>query len=1265
MWLLFPPIQGCSVVEMRWSGVFFNGIVIILTCINIIYLTKKYFTFATTTNVAPYYPVRLSVPSASICFSLFSLISNFPREYNFETFEEPPFINMTFEEMFSLAPDVSSVLVSCKYRDLESNFLMEEKNATKCTQIFQVKRYRAQGYMCYRFKSYTSSLYSYNEIVNSLHQPRELYHLTLNETFSDEVVIYPFLHLKDIVNEDRSFNQEVNIEKYSLHHLKYSLYEFISLPFPYETTCLPKSKIECSHECIEQVYRKHNFSPDESVTLENTPDSRQLTLARLAGDKLAKFEQVVAKAMDSCNAQCHSEACEHTIVKTYVSPGYKSSEKIAFAIECTSDLIKKVQFVPKLGFFDFITQVASVLSIWIGVSFISLAEILRRNDRDSILLLQFLISRHTAKVKRLTVTLRKMVSFRGKFRRKPRDTGHVMNRRKSRKKIPLLINGLAKICIFILFAWQCKNVFQNYFDFKTTVTVDYEVNPQVTTPSAVLCILMKDIIRFQSSHVTVDNYEQTIHRYNTLTNFTIGDLLTYELTGSVMDGCYLTNFTDRYKQFVYYNETECTNVFNIYKFFYNQEICFALTPNSDDVFTQKDIRFTLFKPGIIYFVSVSPEILNRTNLMHVFVYSGSEIPRFSNQYVTVDTSKSGKVICLANKLHRIRLQPAPYETRCNPKQSGVTCLENCLYASKARLDRLPYSSRCDEDLPLKTLSFTDLLNEKMNQLWLDIESECNSKCNFEACDYNFTTATHEGTIRLNDQRTLFAILSPSFPNTIVTALPVMHFYDFAYQIFCCTSFWLGFSIISLNPITMAANRDSTAIKKSLDRKLTRLSRKIDKLFGFSSNQAGLMSKRWLKSWYQLEKNHLPVYLIATVCCVYHTYYSMSLYLSYSAYIDVFQSPETDTKVCFSLCLDIAELISRKFEPQSLSSELGPSFEQRERVFSNSVDYLLSNAVKEDDIMSGCQFWGLPERRKLLKSMSNVTDRILFESNNETLCNYMHHVDKMLAQSYLCYKFRPEYFTDWTYRQMKNTLMEHRTLVSVRVNYTLLTKRFSIVISPEDRNPITGANFAPVLIKDSRYTRYFIDYTRFASSLLPSPYTNDGFIPFVFDRCLRKCINNHFTKYNLIRVSREVKASQMKIIDQSFKTHRITNFLLNEVQSKCEKQCLDYNEFTTGTINDALTLFTILTSKINVYPGNLSETDGQVSFTLLNTKDPTFIVKFRLKISFFEQLINIGSILSIWFGLSMLQITRRQYNVERQFLIVRSIEEKLKSFADPH
>lgn len=636
--------------------------------------------------------------------------------------------------------------------------------------------------------------------------------------------------------------------------------------------------------------------------------------------------------------------------------------------------------------------------------------------------------------------------------------------------------------------------------------------------------------------------------------------------------------------------------------------------------------------------------------MHVFIYSGKEIPRFSTRYVTVDTSAKSQVISLSNKLHRIRLQPDPYDTRCDPMQDGVACFEDCLYQARGRLDRLPYSSRCDEQLPLHILSYTDLTNETMNQLWIDIEHQCEEACTREVCDLEFTTTTHEGAVKVNGSRILFAVLSPSFPNTIVTAVPMMRFYEFTYQIFCCLSFWLGFAIINLNPVTFIERRHSECLKRSIDRKLRILCKKIDKLHRYTMSRIKFSGSPL--SLRELVKLKFILYLIAMCGCSYHIYYSTRLYFRYSAFIDVMQSKETQTDVHFLLCLDAAELVARKTNARTSSANL--SLHEREDIFSHTAEYLYTNSPSSEEIVTSCQHWGLPLRRKLLKSMSNVTDRLLFDSENSSTCSLIYKVEKLLIQSYICYKIRPFYYTGWTYRRYKNTLMQHRTVMRVAVNYTLLTERFSVVVAYEDFFPKTASNFAPTLVKDERYTKYYIDYTRFVSSLLPSPYTNDGFTPFIFDRCLSECVNDHFARYNLTRVLRESGPSSMKIISQSINSHGIINSLLNDVQSNCEDRCLLYNAYSKAESSR----FGILTPKITMYQGNLSRAKNQVNFCLRNTNNPVFKLSFNLKISPFEQLINIGSIISVWFGFSVLNITRRKFNFQQKWSILHEIDGKV-------
>ena len=65
--------------------------------------------------------------------------------------------------------------------------------------------------------------------------------------------------------------------------------------------------------------------------------------------------------------------------------------------------------------------------------------------------------------------------------------------------------------------------------------------------------------------------------------------------------------------------------------------------------------------------------------------------------------------------------------------------------------------------------------------------------------------------------------------------------------------------------------------------------------------------------------------------------------------------------------------------------------------------------------------------------------------------------------------------------------------------------------------------------------------------------------------------------------------------------------------------------------------------------------GLTRFDLRRTDDPVITMKFLVSISIFDLIINIGSVISIWFGLSVINIPNLASQEDMEKLYIRTVD----------
>lgn len=1200
----------------------YNYVILIFLFSNLTYITMNYMKFKTNSNVAPYFPARLKIPKTSLCFSLFSMMGKKnERVYSFDKLI-PPFINMTFDQVLTTMPKSQDTLTSCKYKDFISGILIEEKDGNKCMEKFKVTRFRMQSYICYTFELLEEKEYSFHSLVNSIHSIRELYHLNLKSPLSNEYIYYPLLHFDKFPDDDRVFNQEATKEKKSKKHLTYDLFESTSLPFPYETNCSKYSKVSCYQKCMDCQYKKYNFASDESIIFEN---SREASL------KLTSVDHELQKISRRfyCHKQCQFESCNQTLVNTKISKTFPSNDSLLLVIETVNKPIMKIKYIPEVDFYNFSTQLASVIAIWLGISFVTFAQLISINSN-----IDFEIIR--SKIKFYSIILKRIILINSRLNnRKVSQINEILLNKKSETVTIkcILIRIMLKLLAFSLFCWQVNNVMTDYFTYKTTVKLNYNMNPRLILPTLSLCIPLRDLMELKiTKEVTEDNYFDYFIQQDIKFNSTLEELLDYISTNELIRGCFLRRWKDRFKRIDQINSTEfCLNNFIIEKYFYNRKLCFMIIPNNAKNITyyQSDVRFFLKHPGILFGITSSNRLF--PSELHIVVHFMDGIPHDSVEYlVVISNSKSKNMYSFSNGKFNIKLLEAPYDTNCNQHISRNKCFHQCENKKLSKFKKISYKSIEEEILPYKILSFTDLVNETMNNIWTKIENECRTICSQDQCQFAFSLTTLNGRTRskdINKDEILFVVEVDPFPESEVKVKPMTNLYNMMYQVLCCCSFWLGLSFIGLNPVKIM---NESKLKKT-EEKLFKTFCKLNYLTNYFLFSCKKINEKHFESGKIFQAT---IYLTALICLCFHIFHSMKVFLTYSSIIDVYQSFETKNNIDLYLCLDTAELLSRKY-----NTDL--TIESRSKLLSRSISSLINETPKGDEIIRHCSYWGLNDRQKLISQMTNISDRILFTHKNTTVCNEHFTVKKLITPYYMCYGIIPKTYSNWDQIQVKSTLNSQKTLFKISVNNSILTKRYSLLVGRDNITPHTSVTWIPNIIKDPRYINYDISYITYKQSYLPSPYTNDGFIPFVFDKCLNKCMFEKLVKFNLTLSRQFTKPSHLRYLTHLDKKNIIPGNEINKQLRRCEEGCLVYNEFSSS--NSSYYLFMQVPLFLATEKATKGQTNYVTTFNLKTTNHPVLLIILRIKIPFIEQLINLGSIVSIWFGFSMIRLSNLEFN----------------------
>lgn len=1207
-----------KMLEETLHKIFRVSCFLLLVC-NLIFISTKYMKYSTETNIGPVIPVFLKTPRVSICYKTDFLLTNESGTGDIIHSSRQSYINMTNGDVFDAVPRAQSVIDWCRYRTLKANEPWQSARTDTCCKVLKTLRYRMQSYICYRFEYRQRQVYSYDEIVTSFYGRRELFQLKMIAHFAEANFVRPLIHFTAFPIDDTIFNQEIiTLSSDTSFRLSYDIYLLSSLPFPYDTKCSQMSRLQCIRSCIASDMRSKSATYDLLVSSEGKSHSN---LTIIASSEL--MEQ------SNCGHKCISLACQQKLVNTHVDT-FEDKNDADFIIETLDQPISKLQYVPSFTLIDYVTQAAGLIGIWLGLAFVSLAHMNKyspvERTRHKLIELAFLVRQVT-----FTLHCHKFPLIKPSQVTRVTSSKLTSKRQKLKHQIQLFIEIIFKASVIGGVIWQLITVMINYLSYQTNSEFSYEINPIIHMPSVSFCFPLGSLVGLR----VINSYDEQLYPeyYANLTDRlgqSIDDILAqFDLTRAI-ESCYFRDYLTSNEPLVKYDRDECKSMVMMKTFYSSLRLCLMIKPSMlNHTVTQSDVQNAPSNPGIAYVVRMN-KYLEGVNMYKftITVDIGSfDIPYESLEYSATYSTYSGRQLAIvSNRLYRVNLLPRPYDTDCDEKQSKMLCLKHCLINSLLPYDRTPYPISTSEGKN-KLLLYTDLMNETIASIWRKAELKCINQCTRSHCNYNFTITYLEQLVNVtkNINRTV-AVALASHPVTNVLRVAEITFMGLTYQLLSSLSFWCGFSLISLDPFEFHLNR----VNNYLLDYVTEESCKVIATF----TSLALKREKTRRS----KKNHLNhqvkrliIYSCACVGCIYQIVDSMKQYLNYPSSLDLSSQSESQIDYSLAICLNTEELL-KKYE-SNLSS------------FNHSTDHwlthmqtsLLSVMADEKESLESCFGWGQVDRQGKIHTLTHVTDRQLFRFQNYSVCMQLFIFKRVFLQNMPCYYMRPREYFSWNRVEMQDSLDWQRTLFLAYMYPDILTRRFTVAIGEQEDYPESSSfMWSPNIFmrRKKRGIVLVVSYFKYTQHLLPAPYSDQGFTSIVFDKCLNYCINTRL-KLSNVKNSDSWDRNDLSFISLLYANDSFARTYIQRVRYECENSC--FNHGNRLTVDHPIQSFIIPTVSTSADIQARTER-GWILFWLKSSDHPVYTVVFRPFIPLLDQIINIGSILSIWFGISVIHLT---------------------------
>ena len=1230
-----------KLTRKRVLNILFNFICCSVACINFAYLFYRYFNYPVIIRAAPYTPIDLALPKLSLCFSLSSLLANVTNVTFFHPFEN--ILNRTVGDLKQSTPDLKNVLVGCSIRDWDVDELRANLPLNECLEYFKLSKYRMHGYMCYKFEPPEMN-YTFFSILHTLDHHRMLYQVAVGPPLNAGHKVCPLIHFGEYPFHDQFYSKEyMPAFKNTTFAVSYSSYEINRMKPPYETRCRPQSEPECFVKCFHPTYAKFGI-----VRVNTYPglESDSLILPDMVSEyKGKKHDDIRDPMVAPCHEHCGFEKeCQLTLAVTKLTYEPNTLAKLIFSVQTIDSPSMLMKVSAMYEPMDFITQVVSLAGCWLGFSVLGLGKLRVRGEDFKNVTSQFWtglsdLSNKSDKILFIRSQLQRTVVLN---EGEPVDLFTKTSNEKRLRIISLVLSCLLMLTILILFSIQVVNVMRTYFEFATKTVISFEIDPRIPPPNVDICFYYEELIPTPfRNDLNTTNYHHILTKADEFHNYSLATLLSKSPPGDeIISACRVRDKSKGVLWLIKLHPVEtCKRHFNITRYYMDRKICYHFEPYDQVVMGQVNKKWEWHMPGMYYTLILSPNLAKVTDLTYALNYE--KPPEVSSEYAYSDFETTNrKMIILTSYVHEQFLLQLPYDTRCDPALRNKSCIRKCLVnETVTKLNRLPYSMSYTENFVnrnphLHLLKYSDIKSdEKANKIWVEIEEKCERICDRTNCIKRSIKTLASYRMR-SEYKVEISTDAKESPDIKAKTYERMSLFDFYYQLICCLNFWLGFSVINFNPYLLMERKRINRIKLFIARRFLKIKLALKFLRALNMYINSPLDPVQLARKLKKGEKKLTCYLrenwadfltkiLCVICCTGHLYLCLSAYLMFPTLMNIYSETSTNiSDYSLTICISTVEKLSSqlKIEPEQVAQEISKF----------TVGQILDNSPNISDFLLDCEDRGLSHLKMLPNSGHLVENRIYFWVGNRSYCENIFETSKFLFNGHICYTFTQKYKQDLSPVQSINVLNYPKGMFSLFINSTFLTRKYTIIVGRIPKRPYYSGLWSRVVVKTDVPVWHDVSYIGYTLKTLPVPYEKNGYWEPDTVSCIDQCMMSKLAPQGKGIFGFNLKP-HLRYLSLSERRNQSVQRSLKSFRKKCKHQCqLSYS----NTFFDEKNSFRV--TKVS-RPFVSWYGAGLTGFYLRATEYPRLSVIFLPYWKLPELLINLGSILGIWFGLSAMQL----------------------------
>ena len=362
-----------------------------------------YFNYDVVTRVATDVPDTFQFPTLHTCYRYTDVLNydkmnqELKTNWSFSSYDGPAIQklqhDLNVKNIHDFTPSIEDSIESCRSKHPKS-YLTPSYNRSECQKIFNVSKYVALEYICYKYDFVPEEKFTLLKLALTVRSPGMMYEIVPGPGFE------MFMVSKIIITSPKAFPHKAmgltpvferrDLDIFGIYVTNFFTLIKESLPSPFKTNCMNymlmnrANKVDCQLQCLKKfTLETFNKIPFSIIQKEIIPiyiisyqDVKNDTISKL----LFEFDEI-------CSKVCKRIDCwqinSFTRVDIEAGKGYQSNRnqflsefsKYKIRVNTPIEPSYRVVFVPSLQLAEYITYLLSTFGIWFGMTIYGLNPI--------------------------------------------------------------------------------------------------------------------------------------------------------------------------------------------------------------------------------------------------------------------------------------------------------------------------------------------------------------------------------------------------------------------------------------------------------------------------------------------------------------------------------------------------------------------------------------------------------------------------------------------------------------------------------------------------------------------------------------------------------------------------------------------------------------------------------------------------------------------------------------------------------------------------